>query len=187
MLDAARRLFAERGYAETTIEAIAAEAGVSAPTVYAVFRSKRGLLGQLIDRLVAGDAPSVLQTEGARAVLAEPDPRRALARFAVHISEIQDRVGPIFRAMQNAARTEPDVAELFARAQQNRFASLAAVVRGLAERGALRPGLSVDDGARTLWVLASPDTRDALRTHAGWSAERYQAWLAATLAAALLG
>lgn len=186
MLDVARRLFAERGYAETTMDAIAEEAGVAVPTLYAAFGSKRGLLGGLLERLVAGEAPSVLQSAGAREVLAEPDPRRSLALFATHISDIQDRVGPIFQVMQNASRTEADVAELYARAQQNRFANLEVVVRALAERGTLRPGLSVEDGARTLWVLASPDTRQMLRTHAGWSAERYQTWLADTLAAALL-
>ena len=102
MLDVARRLFAERGYAETTIEAIAEEAGMAVPTLYAAFRSKRGLLGRLLERLVAGEAPSVLQSAGAREVLAEPDPRRALTLFAAHISEIQDRVGPIFHVMQSA-------------------------------------------------------------------------------------
>src|SRR5487761_905337 len=44
ILAAAQRLFAERGYAATTIEAIAAQAEVSEATVYAGFGSKRGIL-----------------------------------------------------------------------------------------------------------------------------------------------
>src|SRR5678815_5504933 len=81
VLDVARRLFAERGYAETTMEAIATGAEVAVPTLYAAFQSKRGVLAGLLDRLVSGEpgAPPILQTAGARAVLAEPDPRRASA------------------------------------------------------------------------------------------------------------
>lgn len=41
ILDATQRLFLERGYAKTTVEAIAQEAGVAKQTVYAVFRSKK--------------------------------------------------------------------------------------------------------------------------------------------------
>lgn len=188
VLEVARRLFAERGYAETTIESIANEAGLAVPTVYAMFGAKRGVLSRLLDRLVSGDptTPPVLQTAGAREVLAEPDPHRALALFAAHMTQIQDRVGPIMEVMKNAARSEPDVAELYARAQANRFRNLEAVAKKLAEQGALRAGLSIEDAGRTIWVLASPDTRQMLRAHAGWSAERYQAWLTTTLAAALL-
>jgi len=188
VLAVARQRFAERGYAETTIEEIAGAAGVAVPTVYAAFGSKRGVLARLLDRLVSGDAsaPPILQTAGAREVLAEPDRRRALALFAAHMTEIQDRLGPIFEVMKSAARTEPEVAELYARAQHNRYANLEALARSLAERGPLRPGVTVEDAARTIWVLASPETRHMLRAHAGWPAERYRTWLGDTLAAALL-
>jgi TetR/AcrR family transcriptional regulator of autoinduction and epiphytic fitness len=188
LLEVARRLFAERGYAETPLEAIAKEAQVALPTLYAAFQSKRGILSALLNRLVSGHpaSPPILQTPGARAVLAERDPRRALQLFAEDIVRIQERVGPTYEVMKNAARTEADVAELFARAQQNRYTNLKAVTDHLADLGALRDGLTREDAARTLWVLASPDVRHMLATHAGWSAERYRAWLEQTLAAAFL-
>jgi AcrR family transcriptional regulator len=187
-LDVARRLFAGRGYAETTMDAIANEAGLAVPTLYAAFGSKRGMLSRLLDRAVTGEAsgPSVLQTAGAREVFGEPDARRALAIFARHMDRIQERVAPIHEVMKSAARTEPEVAELFARAQQNRFANLEALAQRLSERRPLRAGLSVEDAGRTIWVLASPEVRQMLLVHAGWSAERYAAWLAETLVAALL-
>lgn len=187
-LAAARTFFAERGYAETTMEAIAVEAGVAVPTLYAVFGSKRGILSRLLDRLVAGESggPSVLQTESAREVLAETDARRSIRLFARHIAQVLERVTPTFQAMKSAARTEPDVAELYARAQRNRFDNLETVARHVAARAALRPGLSVEDAGRTVWVLASPEVREMLMTHAGWSEEKYVAWLTETLTAALL-
>lgn len=187
-LDVARRLFAERGYAETTMDAIAAEAGVAVPTLYAAFGGKRGLLSRLLDRLVSGEksAPPVLQTQGAREVFAEPDRKRALALFARDIGRVQERVGPTYEAMKNAARTEADVAELYARALANRYKNLEALAKRLAERGPLRDALTVEDAGRTIWALSSFEVRQLLLVHAGWSAERYERWLADTLAAALL-
>ena len=187
-LEVARRLFAERGYAETTMDEIATASGVAVPTLYAAFGSKRGVLSRLLDRLVSGEpgAPPILQTASARAVFAEPNRRRALALFAAHMATIQERIAPIYEVMKSAARTEADAAELFARAQKNRFANLEKVAAQLAERGPLRKNLSVGDAARTIWVLASPEVRQMLVTQAGWSPERYQAWLGETLAAAIL-
>jgi AcrR family transcriptional regulator len=189
MLDVARRLFADRGYAETTIEAIATEAEVAVPTVYAAFQSKRGVLSALMARLVSGlpGGPPLLKTAGARAVLAEPDARRMLALFVADLGTVQERVIPTYEAMKHAARTEPDVAELLARMQAYRFSNISTVPERLLEMHALRAGLSLDAATRTIWVLASPEVRQLLVTFAGWSPERYRAWLEETLAAVLLG
>lgn len=188
VLDAGRRLFAERGYAETTLEAIASEAGIALPSLYAAFQSKRGVLAGVLNRLVSGQpgGPPVLETEGARAVLTEPDPRRALSLLASDLSAIQERVGPIYEVMKSAARTEAEVAELFARAQHSRYSNLEAVAARLADLGALRHGLTIERAARTIWAIASPEVRQMLATYGGWSPERYEDWLGDVLAAALL-
>lgn len=187
-LAAAGRLFAERGYAETTIEAIAGEAKIAAPTLYAAFQSKRGLLSALLGRLVSGEpgGPPLVQTAAARAVVAESDPRAVLALFAADVTRVQERVGPIYEVMKNAARTEPDIAELLARAQNYRLSNIATIPARLDELGALRPGLSVEEAARTIWAVASAEVRHMLGAFAGWSADRYRGWLEDTLSAALL-
>ena len=188
MLDAARRLFAERGYAETTIDAIAQEAEVAVPTVYAAFKSKRGVLSALMNRLLSGEpgGPPLLQTAGPQRVAAERDPRRMLALFVADLSEVQERVIPTYEVMKNAARTEPDVAALLVRMQAHRHSNLATIPARLAELGALRRGLSIEEAARTIWALASPEVRHMLLTFAGWSAAAYRRWLEATLVALLL-
>jgi AcrR family transcriptional regulator len=188
VLEVARRLFAERGYAETTMEAIATEAGVSVPTVYAAFQSKRGVLSALLARLVSGEkgASSPPQPPGVRRVMAETDPRRMLALFVTDLCGVQERVVPTYEVLKSAARTEPDVAELLTRMQSKRYANLSVVPARLEELGALRPGLSRDDAARTLWAIASPEVRWMLLTFAGWSPERYRDWLDATLVAVFL-
>ncbi len=188
ILDMARGLFAQRGYAETTIEAIAAEAEVAVPTVYAAFQSKRGVLSALLGRLVSGEpgGPPLLETAGARAVLAETDPRRLLKLFVEHLSHVQERVGPTYEAVKSAARSEPDLAELLTRLQAYRYSNITTVPARLAELGALRPGLAIDQASRTIWALASTEVRQMLHAFAGWSADGYRAWLVDTLAAVLL-
>jgi AcrR family transcriptional regulator len=170
------------------MEAIAAEAGVALPTLYAAFGSKGGVVSRLVGRLVSGtpDGQPILQTSRAKEVLAEPDARRSLVLFAAHMNQVLERMGPIHEAMKSAARTEAEVSEVFNRSQERRFANLLAVAERLAQRGALRKSLSVSDAGRTIWVLASAEVRQLLLGHAGWSAEQYEAWLADTLAAALL-
>jgi hypothetical protein len=142
----------------------------------------------LLDRTVSGEpsTPSILQTAGARAVLAEPDPRRALSLFAEDIAKVQERVTPTYEVMKSAARTDPDIAELHARTHRNRFTNLEVIAQRLADLGALRQGLTVEDAGRTIWALASIEVRQLLLDHAGWSGERYRVWFEATLAAALL-
>lgn len=188
VLDVARQLFAERGYTETTIEAIATGAGVALPTVYAAFGSKRGVLSKLLARLVS-DVPggsSVMQTAQAQEVLMIPDRAQALRLFARQMRSIQERVIPILEVMKNAARTEADVAELYAKSYAGRYANLEILARSLAERGPLRDNQTIENAARTIWTLVSPDVRQILTIHAGWSGERYETWLADLLIAAIL-
>ena len=55
ILEAALELFVTSGYAATSIQTIAEQAGVAVQTVYAVFGTKRELLRQLIESTIAGD------------------------------------------------------------------------------------------------------------------------------------
>ena len=56
----------------------------------------------------------------------------------------------------------------------------------LADRGALRPGLSVEDARDGLWTLTSLAVYDMLVVTRGWSAERYERWLRDALGGLLL-
>src|SRR5919112_1777938 len=80
ILDAAARLFERDGYAATTMEAIAAAAGVALKTVYVVFETKSGLLRALWDLRLKGDEDdaAVSQREWYLEVIQEPDAERQL-------------------------------------------------------------------------------------------------------------
>ncbi len=188
ILEAARRLFAERGYSGATIEAIAQEAGVAAETIFAIFGNKRTILANLISLSVAGDDQPIplLQRPGPQNVLQERDPRRQLQLFAQDISTILQRVAPVFEIMRMAAKTEPDIAELLKNLLEERLQNLAAFVQRLSAHTALRPGLDDAQAAEIVWTIASPEVFILLTMDRGWSRERYAAWLGDALARLLL-
>lgn len=188
IVEAAERLFRERGYAGTTIAAIAAAAGVSVETVYAAFGSKRAVLSRLIDMaLVGDDAPvPLLQRDWLDAVRQEPDQRQRLRALAHLTRTILDRAGPIHAIIRSAAASGPEMADLRLAHQEERLAAQTEFVRLVAAAGPLRDGLTVEEGGERYWILASPELHHILTAERGWSQDRYESWLAAALTAQLL-
>jgi AcrR family transcriptional regulator len=188
ILEAARRLFTTRGYAGTTMEALAQEADVAVETVYASFQSKRTVLARLIDRQVLGDdAPEpILERAAPQRVRLEPDQRRQIALFAADMTGIMERVGPLFGVLRAAAVTEPNIAELLQGLLATRRANLIQFAGWVAEHGPLRAGLTVEDAGTAAWALSSAEMHHLLTVDAGWSPERFAAWLGDTLIATLL-
>ena len=185
VLEAAARLFAVRGFESATIAAIAAEAGVSPETVYAAFRNKRTLLGELIRAAVRGsDSSPVPLQAGPRAVAAATDQRDQLRLFAADISSRLERVGPLVEVLSTAARSEPELAALLAKIHGERLENLRTFVAALAANGPLR--LEPDAALDTVWALASPDLHRLLTRTRGWTREQYCDWLAESLATLLL-
>jgi AcrR family transcriptional regulator len=188
MLDAAQQVFAERGYPTSTMEAIAAEAGVAVDTVYAGFGSKRGLLSALMDVRVGGDDLPIdlLDRSGPQGVRREPDQRRQVEAFANDISSIIERARPVDDIMRGAAAVDSEIAALRARNQEHRFQNLLKFVTWVTANGPLRRDLSEEAAAGIVWALTSPEMHRLLRVDRAWPAQRYAEWLAETLTLTLL-
>jgi AcrR family transcriptional regulator len=188
VLDSAQKLFAERGYAATTVEAIASEAGVAVDTVYAAFSTKRGVLKALLDVRVGGDdAPiDLLDRSGPQAVRREPNQRRQVAAFAADVSAIIERARPVDDIIRGAAAVDADIAEFRAKAQEHRFRNMRQLVSWLAANGPLRDGLTEEEAAAIVWTMTSPEVHRLLRVNRGWTPERYTAWLRDNLTRILL-
>jgi len=184
----ARRLFLERGYAGTTIDAIATEAGVAVETVYAAFRNKRTVLARLFDVSVVGDDQQVplLERHGPQEVRQEQDQWRQIQLFAHGIREIMERVGPLFEVMRLAAPTEPEIAVLLEDVLGKRLEGMRFFVEALAGNGPLRAHRGVSEAVDEVWTLTSAEVHRLLTVDRGWSADRYEDWLVDTLAALLL-
>jgi len=188
VIEAARWLFAEYGYAGATIDAIAQEAGVAPETIFATFGNKQAILVAVIDVAVGGDDQrvSLLQRPGPQTVLQEPDPSRLLQLFAADMSGILERVAPIFAIMRVAAKTEPDIAELLKNLLEERLRNLASVAQRLAAQQALREDLAVEQAAEIIWTITSPEVFSLLTIDQGWPKDQYIRWLGDTLARLLL-
>jgi hypothetical protein len=85
-----------------------------------------------------------------------------------------------------AAATEPELAQVWQELEAERLAGLLRFAQLLADRGALRPGVSVEEARDTLWTLNSLVVHDLLVLQRGWSVERYQDWLTLAMAGLLL-
>jgi AcrR family transcriptional regulator len=188
VIDAARRLFAERGYTATTVEAISEAADTPQPTIYRLFGSKAGILKAVIDVSIVGDHDAVVMVDRppVRDLLSERDPRAQLARFAALLLDVMTRVAPVHRLLADAARSDAEAAELLAELSRQRQDGQRRVARSLARSGALRPGLRERDAADLIHALASPEVYGLLVEDRGWSGERYQAWIESILGDQLL-
>jgi AcrR family transcriptional regulator len=185
---AAADLFAAQGYPQTSIEQIAARAGVARPTVYSAFAGKSALLKEALDLLLAGDDTPVPVRDRPwhQEVLDQRDPRRLLELEARNDRMINERVAPLQEALRNASATDDDIARLHATIKQHRHTGARIVAEALAALGPLRDDLDLDGATDVLWLLKDPALYTALVGDRGWSADRYQEWLARTMQASLL-
>ena len=189
ILDAAARLLLEHGYAATTVNAVAAAAGVSAQTVYKVFGSKPALVKQVYDVTLVGDDEPVPFAERpeVRAAYAETDPHRFLAAYAGLGRMLLERLGPLLRVLLAGARSgEADLVAFVDTINGERLAGTAMVAGRLAELGALRAGLSEERARDAIWTLNSVEVWSLLTEQRGWTGEEYEQWVGRAMADAVL-
>ena len=176
---------AEGSYRGTTTADIAREAGVVVETVYRIFGSKPGLFRAVVDALLAG-GPSraevaVAERPAIRALIEEPDPHRKVALYAATQPGIHRRAGPLLRALRDAKASDPELAQMWGELEAWRRDGQSRFVEHLAQRGTLRPDVSAAEASDIVWTLSSLAVYDLLVIDRGWTAERYEAWLAAAL------
>jgi AcrR family transcriptional regulator len=183
VVEAARVLFLERGYAATTIEAISEHSDVPSPTVYRLFSSKLGILKALLDTSIAGDDQprAVQERPDVASLFTEPDPHKLLAGFAGVTTAINQRTNDVYRVLASAAGSDPAAAELLDEIQRQRDRGQVEIARALARAGALEPGLRERDAADLIHALMSPEVYRLLVGDRRWTPERYRQWLATTL------
>jgi AcrR family transcriptional regulator len=184
-------LFRQRGYAGVTMPTVAAEADVAVETIYRAFGSKAGLFRAVIEAAVAGGAARadtpVEERPAIRAVIEEPDPRRQVELYAATQPGIHRRSGPLLRVLAGGAAGDSELADLWREIENFRLTGQGRFVGMLAERGALRPGLTVEEGRDGTWTLCSLAVYDMLVETRHWPEERYLAWLTRSLDGLLLG
>lgn len=189
ILEAAKRLLEEQGYAATTMQAIAAEAAVVPQTVYSAFSSKSGLLSALWDIVLRGseDAAPVGALPWYREVIEELVPERQLRLNARNSRMVKERIAGVIRVIRDGATSDPAVGKLWSDIESSFYRNQAAIVGSIAEKGALRGGLDATRATDILWTLNHPDVWRLLVGERGWSPDDYERWFGDTACAQLLG
>ncbi len=187
MLDSARELFITHGYAETTMERIATEAGVAVQTLYYTFRTKGHLLCELVEVTAAGeeDAAPVAHRDWVRDMLTATTGQRVLALAVEHGVDIFVRAAPLWPVV-TAAAADPHVGQYWRGVAANRRAGQGRMVARLADLDHLRPGLDPDRATDLVVALFAHDVFRSLVVEAGWNVPEFKAWLFTTLAQQLL-
>jgi AcrR family transcriptional regulator len=181
IVSAARRLMAERGWTATTIDAIATEAGVATPTVYASFGNKRGLLEGMRESMRRDSEIPELMAQAA----AEPKAQRRLELWARLIRQQMETSYDVIAIHREAARSDPEAAAAYRLVLDGRAETFARFIHDL--RHDLAPGLDKHTATDLLWAFSNEELWRELVEERRWSPDRYEQWLARTLVAQLLG
>jgi AcrR family transcriptional regulator len=180
ILDAARDLFTERGYAASPMTAIAEQAGVALDTVYASAGRKPDLARLLIETAISGTGEVVPaeQRGYVRAIQAAPDAGTKIDLYAAAMAEIAPRLAPMLTIIQQAAPAHPELAALWDEIAGRRAANMRRFVADLAAVAPLR--LNPEEAADIVWATNSAELYQLLAGQRGWSRQRYEHFLADT-------
>lgn len=180
ILEAAKKMLAENGYARTTIDGIAREAVVSPQTVYATFRNKRNIFTELILHSVGSVADELFrQTVSAGPV------RERLRMLTQTVIRCNTRLIVENGILRSAGILSPELAriqkECADRGRQIQRMYNAELLHGVK----LREGLSLDKVLDVIWYLTQPEGYQTLVLESGWTQEEYADWLYRSVAALL--
>ena len=182
ILGAARKLFAEKGYAATSVAEVAAAAGASVQTIYDSVGSKAQLVSALNDLIdeEGGVAPL------ARRIPGETDPR-ALLDIAVSITHnICERCGDIIGAVYSGANVEPALAVVRDESRRRHREGIARLTGKLAHLGAVRRDLEPDRAAEMIAALTDPQVVRTFVIDYGWGWDDWHDWTVDALAQLVL-
>jgi AcrR family transcriptional regulator len=182
----AEDLFLSRGYAATTVAAIAAQARVSVETIYKSFGGKPGLVRAIVDKGLAGAAPVPAEQRSDQIRDTEPDPRRIITAWGAFLAEIAPATAPILLMAHDAAASDAELATLLEDIGAARLERMTVNARALDQAGHLRPGLTVAQAADILWTYSAPELYELLVLRRRWSSEKYGHFAAQAMIAALL-
>lgn len=182
LLGAARRLIEEKGFAATTLTAIAQAAGVTPRSLYLHFSSRGELLAALHSDL--GETEELAAS--LQRVWDSPDAASALDEWARHLARAHPRILAISRAVEHDRRTDPDATRIWDWMMDRWSMGSRRLAQWLADEGRLDPEWSVDAAADMIWAMMSFDFLERLTVDKGWSTEAFAEHLSLLMRRALL-
>lgn len=183
VLAAAEATFVSSGWAGTTVRAVATRAGVSVPTVEALFGTKARLLKATIDVAIAGDDEPVpvLERHWTDVVAAASSAAELVERATVVLAAAQGRSAGLVLAVLEGSPADAELAELAQEMVVQRAGTAGWLVDALVRVAPLRAGLDREEAIDTVWLLIDPAVFDRLVRRLGWTPERYRRWIAGSV------
>ncbi len=182
ILGAAKRLFQAEGFDRVTINKIAEVAAVSTPTIYSIFKSKRGVLQAVIDDALPPDQFTALVGDS----MQEKSPQKRLCATAKLARQIYEAERGVMDILRGASVVAPEFKELEQEREQRRYERQEEYIRKMLEEECLAEGLSLKKARDILWVLTGRDIYRMFVEERGWSSDEYEKWLASLLIKSLL-
>jgi AcrR family transcriptional regulator len=182
VIEAAKTLFAHEGIDRVTVAQIAQDAGVASSTIYALFKSKDGLLQAIMRTAIFGRdfqaAQAVMKCEG--------DAATQVALTAHVARTIWESESTELGLLRGASAFSPALRKLEAEFENLRHEMQGERLQLLFSQSKARQGLDLDTARRLMWMYTSRDIYRMLVHEGGWTPQRYQSWLADTLLAELV-
>jgi AcrR family transcriptional regulator len=146
--------------------------------VYASFGSKRALLSAALDATVAGedeDVPLVTRdwVNGLREL---PDPASRVRALFAGLRPIYERTAPIERVLEEAAGTDPEIAQLARELGRRQREDTAVFLSLTVGDGVPFPGLTPTQDAEAIWALLGTTVYRKLVEECGWSPAQWENW-----------
>lgn len=181
ILDAARRLFVERGYSTVSMQDIAREAGVAYQTVFSQFGGKL----QLAQELCTSVLPHVGATIATLVPARDADDPEAWLRFLGEFARrLYEPCAEILRFMRESG--DPALIAWFREIEAGRFHLLGELGPQLEKSGRLRSGLTAQAAVDLAWSMISPAAYEQLVFDRGWTPDQFETWLGWALPALIL-
>lgn len=182
ILAAARSLFGRQGIDKVTIAGIGEKAEVAASTIYAIYKSKDGILRALMEQSLFGSQfqEAQKQLEGVR------DPVALIALTAEVSRAIYESESNDLGLLRHASGFSPALRQMELEFERKRFEMQERRVKLLFRAGKARDDLKIEQARRILWMYTSRDVYRMLVQDGGWTPSLYQQWLSRTLVEALV-
>lgn len=180
--NAAEHLLVANGYSGMTVEAIAREAGVATQTVYAVFGSKRGIMTELLDRVIFVDRFHDLHERSINSA----DTQEGLRLTVSLVRQVYESEGAVYALLRGAGVLDPELARIECDREARRRDLQKQHVELLLTGKNLKPGLTMSEAQDIFWCLTSRDVYRMMVQERGWTGEAYENWMFGLLFAALL-
>ena len=181
VLQASKALFGTRGIDRVTIEQIAKKAKVSVSTIFTLYKSKEGILRELMKSALFGQ-----HFQAAIAMLkGETNPIKLIALTSKVARAIYESESSELGLIRGVSAFSPALSKLEKEFEELRFSMQKERVELLFKQRKQRKGLTLDEARRILWMYTSREVYRLLVLEAGWTSDRYEEWLSDTLLGAL--